>query len=77
MDELLEIQMQEAKKSIVISLNWILFGIIITIFSWMFAEEGKTYLIFWGAIAYGIFKFVHSLDKFLSIKSKYNSNKYQ
>ncbi|MHB8808310.1 MAG: hypothetical protein ACYC59_12140 [Anaerolineaceae bacterium] len=46
-------QKEAGKKSVRIGAIWLLIGISVTLYSYLTAHAGETYLIAWGAIIYG------------------------
>lgn len=40
---------------------WFIGGLIITGGTWLFASEGDTYFIFWGAMIYGVYRLVRGI----------------
>ncbi len=53
---------EESKKAILYGALWCIGGLVVTIGSYSSASDGGSYTIAWGAILFGLFKFLKGLD---------------
>lgn len=49
-------QIEAGKKSVRIGAIWLLIGVSVTLYTYLTAHAGETYIIAWGAIIYGCYR---------------------